>query len=115
MSIYKGGYILADLSDKDLNDENLLSKDLQVYLLKYYVDGGFIREVLSKPISLICTPTNGGAIRITMNMLSDDFTILYGPFIDTANKKFYRIEIYLGVEGFVVTEELVGAFNEAQN
>ena len=77
MGIYKGGYILADISGTALSStpQDLLPKELKEYL-KQYVNSNenFVSEILSKPIELIVQLSTGQIVRIRFNLIIDDFT-----------------------------------------
>lgn len=83
MSIYKGGYILADISDTALTDtgQDLLPQELKEYLSKYQNKDGehtFKIEVLMKPIKLIARIETGERAIVEFNIISDDNTALIG-------------------------------------
>ena len=72
MSIYKGGYILADISDNALSGtaQDLLPQDLKDYLSKYIVNEVFTKEVLYKPIVLIIKHADNTIERMEMKVLA---------------------------------------------
>lgn len=75
MSIYKGGYILADISDTALTNEaqDLLSQELKNYISKYLSNTTFqfSNEVLFKPIKLLAN-VDDNTVLLTFNIISDD-------------------------------------------
>ena len=84
MSIYKGGYILADISDTQLTNDyqDLLPQDLKDYMLKYIVNNQFNKEILMKPIKLLVTDINGCKKLVTLDTLSVDYMTLYNSYIE---------------------------------
>lgn len=85
MSIYKGGYILADISDTPLTDipQDLLTQDLKDYLSKFLDKSNHWKtEILSKPLNLIIKISGGYILRLIFNTISDDLTELYATYIN---------------------------------
>ena len=80
MSIYKGGYILADISDTDLTEEqNLLPQELKDYISKFIKNENYTKEVLVKPIKLLAK-VDGYYTLLTFNLIGDDYTELVSEF-----------------------------------
>ena len=95
MSIYKGGYILADISDIPLTEtpEDFLPQDLKDYLNKFVKNSHFSKEVLLKPIKLLITDINECKKLITLDMITDDTAILYSGYVDGNNSILVNIDV----------------------
>ena len=75
MSVYKGGYILADISETSIANtpRDLLPIELKNYLSKYIDEAyGFKTEVLEKPIILIVNDLNDFDIRLSFENIDDE-------------------------------------------
>ena len=84
MSIYKGGYILQDISDKELNEyaQDLLSQELKDYVLKFIDENShFKKEILLKPIKLIVKDIHGFTSLLTFNQINDEDIELQSNYI----------------------------------
>lgn len=95
MSVYKGGYILADISDTELSTsaQNLLPKDLKDYILKYFdANNVFNKEILFKPIKLIVNVAEFKCL-VEFNSISDDGSELDGLLL--AYDTLYRVQIVI--------------------
>ena len=95
MSIYKGGYILADISDTELSSsaQDLLTKDLKDYISKYFdANSGFNKEILIKPIKLLVNIADFKCL-VEFNSISDDGSELHGLALNYDT--LYRVQIVI--------------------
>lgn len=94
MSIYKGGYILADISDTNLElgeMVDLLPQDLKDYLKSTTKGELFSKEVLIKPLKLLVN-INGYITMIEFKLISDDFTEIRASCLDADGKYNFSID-----------------------
>lgn len=95
MSIYKGGYILADISGTALTEDfqDLLPQDLKEYMQKYIVNEFYKKEILLKPIKLLIFGKYGDTILLTFNSLNDDNSYLLANFLSDTNSSIEEVII----------------------